>query len=386
MATKDGPGFAFMRRINFTHSEKLMLLNLVEKYRSYIIDNINDGGPWRRKSDVWEEIAQEYNIASEDGMQRDGKQLKKCWENMKTRFRKANPACVRPTEVLLQENKAHAEIPIPDESAVEERMAALVSRNGNRESITAPFLVTPSQLSHNSGKVVPCIREKSPTIEIMDEDYSQQKINLPANDTKPSILQADSQQTFSCPTSMPGPDSNDNAFVLATTKGHDDNGTITSSTLTSPNNYLSHSSFSRKRQLSQRTLSQQNGVRSGNGGPPPRFYGKLTSSISKQRPLFSQRPTHGQSRNTSALDAEKVLRVRLLRTKIREQETRIHMMQQRMRQERERHEAALLLLRKKTDHYEAQTESLRTMLPDDVNNVFGDDDDLCEDSTYDAIQ
>ena len=100
------------------------------------------------------------------------------------------------------------------------------------------------------------------------------------------------------------------------------------------------------------------------------FYSNFKMSGHKQRPSSFVKTSFHQPR-PQAVDTEKILRIRFLRNRIREQETRLRMMQQRMRHERERHEAMMTLLHKKSSHYEQQINRLQ--------DQFNDDSDLCDD-------
>lgn len=71
------------------------------------------------------------------------------------------------------------------------------------------------------------------------------------------------------------------------------------------------------------------------------------------------------------VDTEKLLRIRYIRSRIREQELRIRMIQQKMSFERERHEATMTLLHKQSALYQSQV--------DRVHDQFNDDTDFCDD-------
>ncbi|XP_014773028.1 uncharacterized protein LOC106871196 isoform X2 [Octopus bimaculoides] len=75
-------------RIIFTNFEKNILRELVDEHREILECKKNDWRSIKMKTETWNAIADEFN--SQPGVNRkDCKQLKKCWENMKARAKKA---------------------------------------------------------------------------------------------------------------------------------------------------------------------------------------------------------------------------------------------------------------------------------------------------------
>ncbi|GAB1605813.1 uncharacterized protein LOC115220004 isoform X1 [Argonauta hians] len=75
-------------RIVFTNFEKNILRELVDEHREILECKKNDWRSIKIKTETWNAISDEFN--SQPGVNRkDCKQLKKCWENMKARAKKA---------------------------------------------------------------------------------------------------------------------------------------------------------------------------------------------------------------------------------------------------------------------------------------------------------
>lgn len=72
---------------NFTESEKFHLLSVIEKY-VYIIENKrSDAVSSKKKNEVWEKIANEYNCNQQTGI-RNANQLKHLLENIRHKAKK----------------------------------------------------------------------------------------------------------------------------------------------------------------------------------------------------------------------------------------------------------------------------------------------------------
>ena len=75
-------------RIIFSNFEKNILRELVDEHREILECKKNDWRSIKMKTETWNAIAEEFN--SQPGVNhKDCKQLKKCWENMKARAKKA---------------------------------------------------------------------------------------------------------------------------------------------------------------------------------------------------------------------------------------------------------------------------------------------------------
>ena len=135
---------------------------------------------------------------------------------------------------------------------------------------------------------------------------------------------------------------------------------LNSSGFVPPSHTTTATSFSRKRSMlgNSRSLLKNN------------FRPVHNNQSPRNRTPYLKNNFHAQLRS-QASDAEKLLRIRYLRNRIREQEMRLRMMQQKMRLERERHEAVMTLLRKKSAHYETQADRLQ--------DQYNDDSELCDD-------
>ena len=72
------------KRSYFSELERTILTELVEKYLSIIECKKSDFRSIRRKNEIWTKISEEFN-AQMVVQQRTDKQLKKCWENRKSR-------------------------------------------------------------------------------------------------------------------------------------------------------------------------------------------------------------------------------------------------------------------------------------------------------------
>lgn len=84
------------KKVNFTEVERALLIDLVGKYSAVVENKKSDAVSVNRKKAAWRKIEQEFN--SRHGIiPRSEKQLRKCWENLKEKFRKAKAADTRET-------------------------------------------------------------------------------------------------------------------------------------------------------------------------------------------------------------------------------------------------------------------------------------------------
>lgn len=69
------------RKKQYSESEKLLLLSLVDKYKSFIENKKTDGINIRKKQEFWTKVENLYNASS--SIKRSVKQLKQLWGNLK---------------------------------------------------------------------------------------------------------------------------------------------------------------------------------------------------------------------------------------------------------------------------------------------------------------
>ena len=71
----------------FSEMEKSLLTELVSKHQDVLENKKNDYKIIKKKNSTWDNLAEEFS--SQTGTKkRDAKQLKKCWENIKSRAKK----------------------------------------------------------------------------------------------------------------------------------------------------------------------------------------------------------------------------------------------------------------------------------------------------------
>lgn len=56
------------RQKNFVTEEKLLLLNIVQKYKNILLNKKTDQTTWKEKEDCWQIVAQEFNASSPTSM------------------------------------------------------------------------------------------------------------------------------------------------------------------------------------------------------------------------------------------------------------------------------------------------------------------------------
>ncbi|XP_028678413.1 myb/SANT-like DNA-binding domain-containing protein 3 [Erpetoichthys calabaricus] len=78
---------SFKASRHFSELEKGVLLSLIDLHRAVLESRKGDAGTVLRKQRTWQLLAQEFN-AHPCVFQRDAKQLRKCWENIKARAKK----------------------------------------------------------------------------------------------------------------------------------------------------------------------------------------------------------------------------------------------------------------------------------------------------------
>lgn len=82
------------KKIVYTEEERKLLTRLVTKYTNVLENKKTDATSLNAKARTWDKVMNEYN--SQFGIRpRDVKQLKKLWDNQKTRWRTAKAKQVR---------------------------------------------------------------------------------------------------------------------------------------------------------------------------------------------------------------------------------------------------------------------------------------------------
>lgn len=76
-------------RFVFTKEERDLLRDLVNKYRQVLENKRTNDSSKEAKQKAWEQLRDEYNCQP-NIRPRGVKQLKKCWDNQKSRFKKKN--------------------------------------------------------------------------------------------------------------------------------------------------------------------------------------------------------------------------------------------------------------------------------------------------------
>ena len=129
--------------------------------------------------------------------------------------------------------------------------------------------------------------------------------------------------------------------------------------------------FDKAQQKNMKELPDKIAKRNISGNSVFRNGFKSQSSAPRMRVSPFARPNHFAQNRPQSVDTEKLLRIRYLRSRVREQELKLRMMQQKMRFERERHEAVMTLLHKQSAHYQNQVDRLQ--------DQFNDDAEFCDD-------
>ncbi|KAH7978533.1 hypothetical protein HPB49_005809 [Dermacentor silvarum] len=79
-----------MKNTNFSEEERTVLLELVSRHRR-VVESKTDAVTDRRKRESWKKIEDEFNCRH-NVMPRTWGQLKKCWENLKDKWRSQDAA------------------------------------------------------------------------------------------------------------------------------------------------------------------------------------------------------------------------------------------------------------------------------------------------------
>lgn len=75
-------------KVNFTEEERNVLVDLVSRYSSVLECKQTDAVSVHAKKKAWEKLTEEFNCRH-NVRPRTSKQLKKCWENLKEKWRRA---------------------------------------------------------------------------------------------------------------------------------------------------------------------------------------------------------------------------------------------------------------------------------------------------------
>nr|XP_050030056.1 myb/SANT-like DNA-binding domain-containing protein 3 [Dermacentor andersoni] len=76
------------RKINFTDEERTILMDMMERHRDVLECKRTDAVSIHAKKKKWEKLADEFN-SRHNVRPRTSKQLKKCWDNLKEKWRRA---------------------------------------------------------------------------------------------------------------------------------------------------------------------------------------------------------------------------------------------------------------------------------------------------------
>ncbi|KAH6936319.1 hypothetical protein HPB50_016099 [Hyalomma asiaticum] len=82
------------KKTNFAEEERAVLLELVARHRSVVENMKTDAVSVSRKRDTWKKIEEEYKCRH-NVTPRTSAQLKKCWENLKDKWRRCNAEDMR---------------------------------------------------------------------------------------------------------------------------------------------------------------------------------------------------------------------------------------------------------------------------------------------------
>lgn len=75
-------------KVNFTEEERNVLVDLVSRYSSVLECKQTDAVSVHAKKKAWEKLTEEFNCRH-NVRPRTSKQLKKCWDNLKEKWRRA---------------------------------------------------------------------------------------------------------------------------------------------------------------------------------------------------------------------------------------------------------------------------------------------------------
>nr|CAB3264026.1 myb/SANT-like DNA-binding domain-containing protein 3 [Phallusia mammillata] len=384
------------RRINFTQDERMRLISLVEKHKITLVGRSHDVTMSKKKADVWREITAEFNLYCTDGTVRDIRQLRKCWENMKTRFRKLNPQCTDAQKALLNDSGdgvklSYSELgPTSLTPQIAERMTSLIadqseaSSSGHTPFVDSILHTLQSSLNeeaHSSMQMVKTELSPSSSVELVENDNhldgsTNQQFTLPSSSAQTgNSSNNDSLQIRSVISVSSGSSVTNTSSIRQTVPS-----ILSGVSLVHSNNTTSGLGPKKRRATALNRLHKQPFIRrlSPHGQPKQNI-----GANQDNQPKLHNSGKRFQARS-APMDAEKALRMRLLRARIKEQELRVEGMWVKMRQAGERHEAILALLRRRTEHYEAQLERMRGISngAEDVDPEF----EFEEDMMWDVMQ
>lgn len=98
------------RKVNFSEEERALLLDLVARHKAIIENKKTDAVSVERKRKEWEAIEREFN-SQHSVHPRTWQQLKKCWENLKEKWRRGKADDTR--EIFLTGKSCAVVSPAP---------------------------------------------------------------------------------------------------------------------------------------------------------------------------------------------------------------------------------------------------------------------------------
>ncbi|KAH7985460.1 hypothetical protein HPB49_026405 [Dermacentor silvarum] len=119
------------RKINFTDEERTILMDLMDRHRDVLECKKTDAVSIHAKKKTWEKLADEFN-SNHNVRPRTSKQLKKCWDNLKEKWRRAKAEDTR--ELFKTGGGTPAESQMSDELR---RVGAVASHMATR--LANPF-------------------------------------------------------------------------------------------------------------------------------------------------------------------------------------------------------------------------------------------------------
>lgn len=82
------------KKKNFSEEERAVLLELLSRHRSVVENKRTDAASVSRKREAWKKIEDEFNCRH-NVTPRQWTQLKKCWENLKDKWKRTNAEDMR---------------------------------------------------------------------------------------------------------------------------------------------------------------------------------------------------------------------------------------------------------------------------------------------------
>lgn len=155
------------RKVNFTEEERAVLMDLVTEYHHILECKKTDAVSVMRKKKTWEKLTDEFN-SRHNVRPRTSKQLKKCWDNLKEKWRRAKGEDTR--EVFKTGGGTPAKRHMTDElervGALASHMAVRLTNNFDSDRVgpvaacapTVVALLAPSQPGKRTAEADGCGR------------------------------------------------------------------------------------------------------------------------------------------------------------------------------------------------------------------------------------